>query len=76
MAVAYTCDGCGTNVDKPMQVGHVIKRDYCEGCAAKAKAFLEAEEKLRVETQQAFIAARNGLIEVLSKDDFKLPDIP
>lgn len=76
MAIAYSCDGCGAKVDKPKQVGHVIKRDYCETCADKATAFLEAEEVLRRTTQEQFMAARQAFIAQASDGGFKLPDVP
>lgn len=76
MAAAYTCDGCGCNVAQPVVVGHVLKRDYCDPCATKAKAFLEAEELLRDACYGQFIAARQTLINTNSEGGFKLPDVP
>lgn len=74
MAASYTCDGCGCNVAKPKIVGHVIKRDYCEPCAAKADAFLEGEEVLRETAHHQFCDARRALIAGTSLA--KLPDVP
>lgn len=76
MAATYTCDGCGSNVAKPKQVGHVIKRDYCETCAVKAEDFLEAEELLRKVHAEQFIAARQAFINTAATGNFKLPDVP
>ena len=76
MAATYFCDGCGCNLDKPKVVGHVIRRDYCEPCADKATAFIEAEEVLRRTAQEQFQSARNAFISEASKDGFKLPDVP
>lgn len=76
MAAAYTCDGCRCNVATPKVVGHIIKRDYCESCAAKAEAFQEAEELLRDNCRHQFLAARQALINTSALNDFKLPDVP
>jgi hypothetical protein len=76
MAASYTCDGCGCNVATPKQIGHVLKRDYCEPCADKAQAFLEAEEILRRTTQEQFEKARATFIAHASEGGFKLPDVP
>lgn len=74
MAATYSCDGCGCNVVKPAKVGHVIVRDYCDECAGKAQAFLEAEELLRSNAHAQYISARQALI--ATAGDFKLPDVP
>ena len=76
MAASYTCDGCGCNVAHPKQVGHVIKRDYCDSCKPKAEAYLEAEELLRMTAQKQFVGARNALIATSALSNFKLPDVP
>ena len=75
MAASYSCDGCGANVTKPNVVGRVIKREYCTDCAIVALAFIESEEKLRRDTQEAFIDARAKMI-ANAPADFKLPDVP
>lgn len=76
MAASYTCDGCGSNVAKPIVVGHVLKRDYCETCAPKAEAFLDAEEVLRDACYAQFLTGRQALINTSSMGGFKLPDVP
>lgn len=76
MAASYTCDGCGAGVKKPEIVGHVIKREYCEACATKAKDFLDAEELLRDACHHQFLGARTTLINTISEGGFKLPDVP
>lgn len=81
MAASFTCDGCGNQVDVPTVLGHVIKRDYCEGCATLAEKFLALEEALRNETREKFMAKRATLIGDLYKlkgvaQSFKLPDVP
>lgn len=75
MAASYTCDGCSENVEKPKVVGHVIKRDYCESCAALAEAFLAEEEAERVAVQTAFLGKREKLVKKYGKGGFKLPDV-
>lgn len=76
MASSFTCDGCGCNLVKPVVVGYIIKRDYCEDCAGIAAAFLEADEVERLAAQSAFQGKREKLINEYAKDNFKLPDVP
>lgn len=77
MAAAYTCDGCAKEVEKPVQLGHVLKRDYCDECAKNAQMFLQAEEDNRKHFHHRFAEIRQQLITVHSKDGaFKLPDVP
>lgn len=76
MAASYTCDGCGCNVSKPKQVGHVVKRDYCRECEVVAGVFLETEESYRKEAQERFAEKRNALIAKYGANNFKLPDVP
>ena len=76
MAASFTCDGCGAAVDKPKQVGHVLKRDYCEACTVRAEAFVDAEEAERVAVQVVFAGKREKLIAEFGAGNFKLPDVP
>ena len=76
MSVSYHCDGCGVAVENPAIVGKVVQRDYCETCAGRANRFVDAEEALRRETQQAFAQSRAKLIADCSEGNFKLPDVP
>jgi hypothetical protein len=76
VAASYSCDGCGVKIDEPLIVGHIVKRDYCEACARKAEAFLEAEELLRANASHQFVTARAALIATAAIDGFKLPDVP
>lgn len=76
MAAAYTCDGCGKALDVPKEIGLVVRRDYCEDCAAKAQAFLDAEEALRQRLYDQFTTDRGLLIASASDGGFKLPDVP
>jgi len=75
MAASYTCDGCGCNVEKPKQVGHVLRRDYCDDCAPTAEAFLSEEEQERIAVQAVFIAKREKLLKKYGKNLRKLPDV-
>lgn len=74
MAASFSCDGCGSPVDDPAKVGHVLKRDYCPDCKVKAEEFMAAEEQLRLETQRTFLEARSFLISQQSLN--LLPDVP
>ena len=76
MATAYLCDGCRSPVENPVKVGHVLKRDYCETCAPRAQAFVEAEENLRADLVATFQSARRRMIEAATEDKFLLPDVP
>lgn len=76
MAMSFTCDGCGVNVQEPARIGHVLKRDYCDKCAPSAEAFLEAEEKERIAVQVVFAAKREKLLKSYTKNLLKLPDVP
>lgn len=76
MAATFTCDGCGTPVEVPIVVGHVLKRDYCEACEKKARVFLEAEDAERIAIRTVFLGKREKLIEQYGADGFKLPDVP
>ena len=76
MAIHFMCDGCSEPVENPERVGHILKRDYCSACAAVAKEFIEAEEKLRAATQSKFVDDRAALIVQYSADGFLLPDVP
>lgn len=76
MAAAFSCDGCSTRIQHPIVVGRVLKRDYCEDCAAKARAYMEAEEELRKRLVVSFEEDRGLLISAASEGAFKLPDVP
>lgn len=77
MARAFTCDGCGANVEKPKVIGRIIPRDYCDSCATNAEAFLVAEEDNRAHIHRHFEEVRSNLIIVHGKEgQFKLPDVP
>ena len=76
MAILYHCDGCGAAVDSPKKVGFVIRREYCDRCAAIADKFLHEEEALRKVTQERFVDERAALIARFSADGLKLPDVP
>lgn len=76
MAASFTCDGCGSSVDVPMVVGHVVKRDYCEACAKSAEKYLEEENVERKTCAEEFRKKRQVLIDFYGKDGFKLPDVP
>jgi hypothetical protein len=76
MAASFTCDGCMASVEVPIVIGHVLKRDYCELCAARAAEFITAEEDLRKETQARFVEARGKLIGAYGVAGFQLPDVP
>jgi hypothetical protein len=76
MAWSFFCDGCACNVAQPIVKGHVLKRGYCETCAQKAEAFLDAEEALRDACYGQFLTARQALINTSSASGFKLPDVP
>lgn len=76
MAVSFTCDGCRQPVDRPKQIGHVLRREYCEQCAATAEKFLNDEESLRKALHEKFVDDRAALIARYAVDGFKLPDVP
>lgn len=76
MAATYSCDGCGKSIDKPILIGHVLKRDYCSNCETRAKAFVEAEEDLRKRLNEQFQSDRALLVSSASEGGFKLPDVP
>ena len=76
MTTLYVCDGCGAGVEKPLKLGHVLKREYCEACGPRARLFVEAEEELRKRLHEQFHADRDLLIAKASEGGFKLPDIP
>jgi len=76
MSTVYHCDGCDAPVAEPKELGHVVKRSYCDKCAEKASEFLVAEEALRKELHTWFTDERNTLIETHSRDGFNLPDVP
>lgn len=76
MAKSYTCDGCGCSVQEPEVIGNVLQRDYCEPCAEKAHAFLDAEEVIRDACHAQFVAGRTALVNTYALDNFKLPDVP
>ena len=74
MASYFVCDGCGNRVDMPKKVGHIVKREYCETCAATAEKFIAEEEALRRAIQEKFVDDRAALIAKYT--GFKLPDVP
>lgn len=76
MAVAYSCDGCGCAVENPKKAGFVLKRDYCDACEVIAQAFLEQEERERLNAAAEFKSKRDLLIAHFSINGFKLPDVP
>lgn len=75
MSIVYHCDGCEKPIGAPIEKGHVTRRQYCEACAVKAEAFLEAEEALRKRLYEQFNAERQVLIDTCSENGFLLPDI-
>lgn len=74
MSATFHCDGCDAQIDEPIIVGHVTKREYCAPCAEKAREFVTAEEELRKYTHEKFVDARAVLIATHSAGGFKLPD--
>jgi hypothetical protein len=74
MAASFTCDGCGTAVAQPKQLGHALKRDYCDACFERAESFQEAEDALRKAVVERFNIDRALLISTFA--GFKLPDVP
>lgn len=76
MAAAFSCDGCSTSIQNPVVVGRVLKRDYCEDCAAKARAYIDAEEEMRKRLVVSFEEDRGLLIAAASEGGFRLPDVP
>mgnify|MGYP001610618570 FL=1 len=76
MSTSFHCDGCGEPVESPVKVGRVLRREYCEPCAAAANQFVDAEEALRKSTHEKFAADRELLIARFSANDFRLPDVP
>lgn len=76
MSVGYICDGCGTaSAEKPDEIGSVLKRHYCVPCQPNARAFIEAEEALRITLHELFVDKRAELIAFHGKANFKLPDV-
>ena len=75
MSIQYACDGCQKPVVTPIEKGHVLKRQYCEICAAVADTFLAGEQELRKSLYEQFKKGRDELIALLSKDGIKLPDV-
>lgn len=75
MAATYTCDGCGSAVEKPTTLGHATKRDYCEICAPRASSFVKEEERARAVIQSVFAGERQKLIDTYGANGFKLPDV-
>ena len=45
MAKSFSCDGCGTAIVKPIVLGKIIKREYCEECAVAVRAYLRAVDE-------------------------------
>lgn len=76
MSTILICDGCGEPLAVPAEVGHIIKRQYCEQCAEIAEKFLAEEEALRKAAHEKFIDDRAALIARFSADGGKLPDVP
>lgn len=75
MSSSFICDGCGAPVAEPKRVGQALVRDYCEDCELIAQAFVDSEEKLRVDLQKKFADERETLIREALKDLAKLPDV-
>lgn len=73
--MTFLCDGCLKPVDKPEEVGFVVKRHYCGTCKPNAEAFLEAAEKDQVAAQAAFASKREKLVKKFGANGFKLPDV-
>ena len=76
MSTSFHCDGCGEPVESPVKVGRVLRREYCEPCAAAANQFVDAEEALRKTTHERFATDRALLISRFSANGFRLPDVP
>lgn len=76
MAAIYKCDGCGKEVGTPMQVGFVLRRDYCPECAKLAQDFLDAEEKMRADICDAFRLGREKMVKTARLLLKELPDVP
>ena len=76
MSTVTLCDGCMNPVQEPVKIGHVLRMEYCAGCAVTAQAFVDAEEELRRVAVEAFQKGRAGLIEQYAVNEFKLPDVP
>ncbi len=75
MAQSFTCDGCGTSIDQPKRIGHVVRRDYCADCAVRARAFIDAEEDLRKRCVDQFKSDLDLLVASAREGGFKLPDV-
>lgn len=54
MALRFSCDGCGTLIERPSHVGVVIQRDYCASCAKEATQFLGRLARVRHEAQEMY----------------------
>ena len=60
MAQVILCDGCG-GVGACTKVGHVLRRDYCEGCAERAAAYQGEIDALHERVAQDW---KDGLAEI------------
>ena len=74
MATHFVCDGCGSPVENPVKVGHIVKREYCPDCAKTADEYVDAEEAMRKKLHEQFIDRRAALI--ARYPNFRLPDCP
>ena len=75
MAQITICDGCGGSCINHEKVGHVIKRDYCEGCMGRAEEYQAEIDKLH---ERVAVEWKEGLAEIrdtYSKALHALPDV-
>jgi transcription elongation factor Elf1 len=78
MAKAFTCDGCGAPVteDSMVELGHVLKSQYCETCGEKVKSLAAQIDQLHTEIAEQFAYRREVLVTVFKSDNPGFRELP
>lgn len=76
MSIRHVCDGCKKDIEKPVNAGAVLVRDYCPECVKIAEDYLKEDNALRLSLIQAYNKKRLALIKKFTgKNNFILPDV-
>ena len=75
MAIKHICDGCFTPIDgDPLQIGHVVKRDYCDECGSVAAHYMAKLDDVHDKAAKVFSDGMTELREHYADKLNALPD--
>ncbi len=76
MAYKFSCDGCGSQVDKPNFRGMVKLSHYCDTCTPRVDEYLKARDAIHTELAAAF-KERLTILQASAHEQLaRLPDEP